>query len=302
MSIISYIDYGFNLRGFYAMLKKLFLFLMIFVFVAWAQDDDDFESVSNDSEIVSEEDADSEATPVATSKYGDHVSRKNFEAKQRDDEFANSLRRRDWLKDRLILQLGLGSRSPVMGETGIGMGFGAGAEYITRWHLGAYASIGMVPSGVDNYFPDITLQDGMGWKIGLNYYLFPKNPLHLGLSVSYGTVHFDHDVVADEANGMLRSMIMLEGYQFDILVTYLTNEWYYLQFAFGIYYVPNAQDTETSFRTKSATSFDLVSRVVNPDGIPKVGLVFGITIGFAFPEFFPDDTEVRRRARERSNR
>lgn len=284
------------------MLKKLFLFLMIFVFAVWAQDDEDFESTDQNSETVSEQEDTEDAAPAVASKYDEHVSRKSFEANQRADEFANSLRRRDYLKDRLILQLGLGSRSPVMGETGIGMGFGAGAEYITRWHLGAYASIGMVPSGVDNYFPDITLQDGMGWKVGLNYYLFPKNPLHLGLSVSYGTVHFDHDVVADAANGMLRSMIMLQGYQFDILVTYLTNEWYYLQFAFGVYYAPTARDDDVSFRTKSATSFDLVSRVVNPDGIPKYGLVFGITIGFAFPEFFPDDTEIRRRIREKSTR
>jgi len=187
----------------------------------------------------------------------------------------------------------------VMGETGIGMGFGAGAEYITRWHLAAYASLGMVPSGIDNYFEDIKLQDGMGWKVGLNYYLFAKSAIHLGFSVSYGTVHYDHDVVADVNNGMLRSIIMLEGYQFDILVTYLTSEWYYLQFAFGAYYAPTAQDDNVSFRTKSQTNTELVSRVVNPDGIPEWGLVFGITLGFGFPEFFPDDTEKRRRIREK---
>lgn len=312
MSIISYIGQGFNPRGFYSMLKKLFLFLMVFVFAVWAQDDEEFDSSedADTEEVVSEEvdeeeeDVDEEEEEVvpAGPQYDEMLSRKKFEADQRADEFANALRRRDWLKDRLVLQVGVGSRMPVMGETGFGMGFGAGIEYITRWHLAAYASAGMVPSGVDNYFDDINLQDGMGWKVGLNYYLFPKNAIHLGLSVSYGTVHFDHDVVADVNNGMLRSIIMLEGYQFDLLVTYLTNEWYYLQFAFGFYYAPTAQNKDVSFRTKSETSFDLVSRVVDPDGIPEYGLVFGITIGFAFPEFFPDDTEKRRRIRERERK
>jgi hypothetical protein len=306
MSIISYIGQGFNLRGNNSMLKKLFLFLMVFSFAVWAQNDEDMDSSEDvDTEEVSEEeteeeDVEEDAPSVAAgSNYNEHLSRKKFEEDQRADEFANALRRRDWLKDRLILQVGMGSRMPVMGETGIGMGFGAGVEYITRWHLAAYASIGMVPSGIDNYFEDINLQDGMGWKFGLNYYLFAKNAIHLGFSASYGTVHFDHDVVADENNNMLRSIIMLEGYQFDILVTYLTSEWYYLQFAFGFYYAPTAQNDDVSFRTKSTTSFELVSRVVNPDGIPEYGLVFGITLGFGFPEFFPDDTEKRRRAREK---
>ncbi len=62
---------------------------------------------------------------------------------------ANSLRRRDWLKDRLILELGVGSRMPFMGETGMGMGFGAGLEYITFFHLAAYASFGYLPMATD---------------------------------------------------------------------------------------------------------------------------------------------------------
>jgi len=46
-----------------------------------------------------------------------------------------------------------------------------------------------------------------------------------------------------------------------------------------------------------------VSRVTNQAGkedeaIPPVGIVFGLGIGFAFEEFFPDDTELRRRERE----
>ena len=177
-------------------------------------------------------------------------------------------------------------------------GFGFGAEYITAWHLALYGSFGFIPSGNDADFDGIQLAGGTGWKAGLNYYLFPKNPLHLGLSVSYGTVYYDHDIVADATNDFTRELITTMGYQFDVLVTYLSDEWYFLQFAVGMYYAPNAHDD--SFKTDITTGAE-TSRVVNKDGIPKWGLVFGITIGFALPEFFPDDTEKRRREREKRN-
>jgi len=81
---------------------------------------------------------------VSENKKVDRLARKQFEEEQRLDEYANSLRRRDWLKDRLILEVGLGSKFPAMGETGFGFGFGA--EYITRWHVGAFATYGFIPS------------------------------------------------------------------------------------------------------------------------------------------------------------
>ena len=228
----------------------------------------------------------------------DRAERKKFEEEQRADEFANSLRRRDWLKDRLVLELGMGSRMPVMGETGMGMGFGAGLEYITRWHLGVFGSFGLIPSGTDADFEQISLEGGFAWKAGLTYYLFPKNPLHLGFSVTYGTVFYDHDVKATEENDFTRELIAVDGYQFDVLVTYLTDSWYYLQFAIGMYYAPDAKDKSFGYATSEAT--EKTSRVVDKDGISKMGLVFGITVGFSFPEFFPDDTEKRRREREKA--
>ena len=39
-----------------------------------------------------------------------------------------------------------------------------------------------------------------------------------------------------------------------------------------------------------------------PNGMDKTGIVFGITIGYSFPEFFPDDTEKRRRQREKERK
>jgi hypothetical protein len=116
--------------------------------------------------------------------------------------------------------------------------------------------------------------------------------------VSYGTVYFDHDVTPE--NGM-RPLITANGFQFDALITYLTNEWYFLQFSFGMYYAPDlgkAKEDNMSYRYDKVRK-KWVSRVVNEDGMSKTGIVFGIAIGYALPELFPDDTEKRRREREK---
>ena len=280
------------------MLKKVYILFFALAVAGFAQDDNDSyedESAPNTAAYTAANDDDEEAQSSArSSRAADRAKRAEFEKDQKLDEFANNIRRRDWLKDRLIFELGAGSRQPVMGETGIGMGFGFGAEYITRWHLGLYGAFGFIPSGDDPDFSDYKLEGGTGWKVGLNYYLFPKNPLHLGLSVSYGTVYYDHDITANEDNDFTRELLMTTGFQFDVLITYLTNEWYYLQFAIGMYYAPNAYDD-----SHSNVRGEDVSRVIDSDGISKFGLVFGITIGFALPEFFPDATEIRRREREK---
>lgn len=271
-----------------------------------AEEDDEFvsapeePSADDEDDDDSSEDGDDGEGQFTNAQLEERLSRKKFEEEQRLDEYANSERRRDWLKDRLILEVGMGSRMPYMGETGMGMGFGAGVEYITRWHAALYGSFGFLPKGEDNVFPDIDLEGGIGYKVGINYYLFPKNPLHLGISASYGTVYFDHDIRPDKDN--MRPLISVNGWQFDVLITYLTNEWYYLQFSFGMYFAPDLKSknlNNPSFDVTSKTDATPVSIVVNPDGMNKTGIVFGITIGYAFPEFFPDDTEIRRREREK---
>ena len=296
------------------MFKKLCLTLCLTAFLAWADEFDDFDddagavSAANTEAAAPAESAGAgsddefeevEDSQMSRSKREDMEARKKFEEDQRADEYANSLSRRDWLKDRLMLQIGMGSRYPFMGETGMGMGFGAGAEYITRWHFGLYGSFGFLPKGTDTDFDDIELEGGTGYKVGLNYYLFPKNPLHLGLSVSYGTVYFDHNVKPDDG---IRPLIKVDGFQFDAIIAYLTNEWYYLQFSFGMYYAPKLakkDESNPSMRWKDKKKEALESAVVNNDGMNKTGIVFGIAIGYALPEFFPDDTEKRRREREK---
>ncbi len=281
------------------MFKKISALFFALAVAGFAQDDsnlsgslDGSASESGDQSALT---SDASAFEESDSRAADRAKRREFEKDQRLDEFANNLRRRDWLKDRLVFEIGMGSRQPVMGETGLGMGFGFGAEYITRWHLALFGSFGFIPSGDDPDFSNFKLEGGTGWKVGLNYYLFPKNPLHLGFSASYGTVYYDHAVLADESNDFTRELITTMGFQFDLLVTYLTDEWYYLQFAIGMYYAPNAYD-DSHEKNKKGES---VSRVIDGDGISKFGLVFGITIGFALPEFFPDATEIRRREREK---
>ena len=308
------------------MFKKVILLLCVLCLMAWAGkpkaksaapapkaavedefDDSDFESAdsegSSQASVAGDDDEDfeeAEDPSLTGAQKADLDARKKFEEEQRLDEYANSLRRRNWLKDRLIFQIGMGSRYPFMGETGMGMGFGLGAEYITRWGLGVYASGGLLPKGDDNDFEGIELEGGYGYKVGINYYLFPKNPLHLGVSASYGTVYYDHNV---EPKDGVRPLITVNGYQFDVLISYMTNEWYSLQFSVGMYYSPElgkeTPEENPSLRYQSEGSSKIISSVVNPDGMSKTGIVFGIAIGYALPEFFPDDTEKRRRQREK---
>lgn len=271
-------------------------------------DDDEFISAPDTEEDSGEDTATEDSTEAVVDGDGmftnaqleERLSRKKFEEEQRLDEYANSERRRDWLKDRLILEVGMGSRYPIMGETGIGMGLGFGAEYITRWHVGMYGSMGWVPEHEDNNYKEYSLEGGFGYKIGVNYYFLPKNPLHVGLSASYGTVYYDHDIRPDKSK--TRPIITVNGFQFDALITYMTQEWYYLQFSIGAYYAPDLKSKDLSnpsFGVASKTDATPVSYVIDPDGMSKSGIVFGIAIGYAFPEFFPDDTEIRRREREK---
>ena len=317
------------------MFKKVLLALCLTAFMSWAQDDEDDDEgfVSAPAAAAQEEDEDDDdgfvSAPAAGGSHAaiaseedeeedfgssdmtsaqrrEMAERKKFEEEQRQDEYANSLRRRDWLRNRLIFQIGMGSRYPIMGETGMGMGFGAGIEYILPFHFALYGSYGFLPKGKDSEFDQFDLEGGSGYKVGINYYLFPKNPLHLGVSASYGTVYFDHDI---KPENNLRSLIKVNGYQFDLLISYLTNEWYYLQFSIGMYYAPDLEKDKKenlSFRAREGSEYEAEedikydSRVVNADGMSKTGIVFGIAVGYALPELFPDDTEKRRREREKA--
>lgn len=279
------------------MLKKFALLFLTLVPVLWAAEQPSASEPSSD----------------------ERNSRKQWEEEQRLDEYANSLRRRDWLKDRLIIGPGLGSKYSMMGKEGFG--FGVAAEYITRWHLAPYLSYGIAFKRTDPSFDSLTLQGTAGGRVGLSYYFFPKSPLHLAVSVSYGSIYYDHNQAAGQyepfdtsyvdpvtteiisehserwAYGTQRNVITLKGYEFDLCVSYLTNEWYFLNFVAGFYYAGNKLPG-----TKNESSIIIegneVGLVMGAKKIPDTGLVFGLGIGFALPDMFPDDTETRRRERE----
>jgi len=224
------------------------------------------------------------------------LARKKYDEDQRQDEYANSLRRRDWLKDRLIIGPGLGTKYSMMGKEGFG--FGAAIEYITAWHLAPFMSYGFVFKKTDPSFDTLFIGGGTGARAGLSYYLFPKSPLHLALSASYGNVYFDNNMAVDSTLGF-RPMIHCKGWEGDVTISYLTNEWYFLNAIVGMYYVgPKLPGTRNNSEHYDAFEDKNVGSTLGSKKIPNQGLVFGLGIGFALPDLFPDETEKRRRKRD----
>ena len=252
----------------------------------------------------------------------------NSEQAMREDEYATSLARRDYLRNRLIVEAGVGSKMGAYGEPGMFKSYGFGVEYIFAIPIGRFAlhpapffSYGFFPElddpaweGVSGAEADaIPLEGGSAWRAGLSFYFFQKLPLHLAVSVSYGTAYYDNEKM-DAANDAgksdgLRSLIKTNGWNFDVAVVALTDSWYYLSFNVGVSY-SGAPGTETGYDDPKESDTnpsmyrlsngDLASRVVDPDGISKWNPSIGLTVGFAFWDFFPDDTEKRYRERQRA--
>jgi len=233
------------------------------------------------------------------------VNLRQLQEEQRLDEYALSMRRRDWLKDRLILQVGTGSRYYAMGN---GTSFGAAIEYIFfQSHASLFLSGGYVLPNKDPSF-GWDREGGTGYKVGVAYYLFPKIPMHLGFGLSYGTAGFDWHKEPDVQTGQAE-LYQAMGYQADIIVSYLTDEWYYLTVSFGYAYsgnkLPGTNNGGSAFfNVKTNQDESNIAQPAGQDdkGIPEGQIVFGIGIGFALPDMFPDDTEKRRREREARRR
>jgi len=230
----------------------------------------------------------------------ERLARKKWEEEQRLDEYANSLRRRDWLKDRLIFEVGLGTKYAVFGKETFG--YGLGLEYITRWHVAPFINYGIVFAKDDPSFDattakPVSLAGGARSRYGLTYYFNEKSPLHLGISASYGDVFFDH-VAAHDTITMKRDILFVKGWEADMVISYLTNEWYFLNFIAGMYYVGNKLPGTENNSSEENDKNEMVNLMIGGKRIPDLGIVMGVGIGFALPELFPDDTETRRRQRE----
>lgn len=249
----------------------------------------------------------------------------NSEQAMREDEYANSLARRDWLRNRLIFQIGTGSKVGAYGEPGMFKNFGIGAEYIfgipigrITIHPALFGGFSWLGEHADMAFDGVAetspLQGGTAYRIGLSFYFFPTLPLHAALSFSYSdAAYYDHEKMDDanmnEASDNLRGLIKASGFSIDASVVALTNSWYYLAFNIGLS-ITGGAGTETGFGDPAESSSnpsmyrisngDLVSRVISSKGIAKYNPSIGLTVGFSLPELFPDDTEVRRRERDRA--
>ncbi|NLB63703.1 MAG: hypothetical protein GX801_06295 [Fibrobacter sp.] len=272
------------------MKKKYIVLILLSFLMAYAQADDMADEPSSAEDMYPEVEMTAE----------ERMQQRQFEEEQRLDEYANSMRRRDWLKDRLIFELGLGSKYPVMGKSGFS--FGLGVEYITRWHFAPFVTYGLIPESTDPSFEAFKSQGGTGYRVGMTYYLNPKSPMHIGIMASYGDVYYDHRAKpGPHGNNMdlapdVRELIQCKGWEFDLSISYLTNEWYFLNFIAGIYYIGKDSNPGMEFNNRGV-EVSIVTNDAGVEGIPSSGLVFGLGIGFALPELFPDDTEVRRRER-----
>lgn len=243
-----------------------------------------------------------ESSSTKPSRRGDGSDLRRFKAEQRADEYANSLRRRDWLKDRLIFSLGLGSRHFAMGA---GLpAFGAGVEYITKWHVAAFVNGGMIFKSTDPSF-GFDRQGKPGYKAGLAYYFMPKLPVHLGIAVSYGTAYYDWKSEPPKVNGVYQDaeIYMADGVQGDFIISYMTNQWYYLSVAVGASYITDDKLGGSFGYDDDQNELSYVTTEEEGEyGIPRLNFVFGLSIGFALPDLFPDVTEKNRRLRDSRRR
>ena len=243
----------------------------------------------------------------------------NGEEAQREDEFATSFARRDYLKDRLIFQVGAGSKFASLGDIGLTgpisgsspIAWGATVEYVTKWHFAPFFSYGIVPKSKDQeHDDDVDMDFSALNRFGVTYYFFPKSPLHLGVSASYGTTYYAHKSIAEKIDGMdTRKIILNKGWNFEGTVTYLENEWYFLTLHVGISSsdkrLPGAENntynTQTGLslvNTNDVIAGRLTENGAVANGVRDNNLSIGAGIGFALPELFPDKTE--RRLRERN--
>lgn len=238
----------------------------------------------------------------------------NSEKARREDEFATSLKRRNFLKDRLIVQAGFGSKyfAHINEESQVflDVAYGFGIEYIATNGLAFYVTYGQFNAIEDEGVPEQnnggvitpaqTIAGGFGSRIGIGYYFLPKFALHPGVSVSYGKTLVGHRRDADLAG--YRTMVSNSGFNFDANITYLDYNFWYLTINAGVgLSSENASLEEEDGELKSIiideAGFDKTSGFA---GTKTWNPVFGFGIGIAFADIFPDITEKRRRERAKA--
>jgi hypothetical protein len=236
----------------------------------------------------------------------------------RRDEYANHESRRDDLQDRLLTTIGFGSRYGAWGQHRFT--YGAAIEYITKWHVSGFLSVGYLGSYEDPLgaeAAEVQLKSNEAktmWRAGVGYHFFPKLPLHPGVMMSFGTGHYDLEKT-QSANSDYRKVISTVAPQFDFVLTWLKRENVTLNVNVGVAY--NGAPLVEGDRAKGlgdyfsgynpsierTTGGDEVGAVATDETknkIPSWTPSIGVGFGFAFAEFFPDQTEEQRRERESS--
>lgn len=234
----------------------------------------------------------------------------------RRDEYANHESRRDDLKDRLLTTVGFGSRYGAWGQHRFT--YGLGVEYITKWHVSGFASLGYLgnyedPLGASAAGETLkTNESKMMWRVGVGYHFLPKLPLHPGVMISFGTGHYDLEKT-QSSDSEYRKVITTVAPQFDFVLTWLKRDNITLNVNVGMAY--NGPALVEGSRAKGAKDYFVgynPSNIINARGdevggvateesdniIPEWTPSIGVGFGFAFAEFFPDQTEKQRRARE----
>lgn len=226
----------------------------------------------------------------------------NSEKARREDDFATNIKRRNYLKDRLIFQYGFGSKYgfqiDASSQVRFGVGQGLAMEYITRWGLSAFLGYGGFLEDVDQGFAgafedvndvpiDVIKPGHSDLRIGLGYYFFPQFALHPGIMVSYGNTMVGHELTPSPIDGT-RALIVNKGINVDANITYMDYGWYYLTMNFGFTYTTenNSLDAAGNARTDKDSQL-----------LDDTNMVFGFGGGIAIADLLPDITEKRRRER-----
>ena len=253
----------------------------------------------------------------------------NSEKAMREDEYATSLKRRNWLNNRLIFSAGAGSKYAMWGSEFAFFSLGVGVDYITPFTFlggnpGVFASFGFVPSKKDPQPSKPDWESFTGWRVGMSYTFLPKTGLHPGIAISYGTAYYDYlketnnrlDVLGPDGrptgekkldvnpDGSINQIpntevLTVPGINLEGTLTYMTGSWYFFQLNVGASYTEKQGVGEnTSIDTDSG-----ISLVIGSDkGIEPWNFVVGAGVGFALKDFNPDITEIRYRQRQAKRR
>ncbi len=245
----------------------------------------------------------------------------------REDEYAKSLKRRNWLNNRVVFSGGAGSKYAMWGAERFSVG--VAADYITPWTFaggnpGLFVSYGILAAANDASFEgQPPKESAANWRVGLTYTFLPKIGLHPGISISYGTAYYDFlkenrkkilvtdalgvqeekwekDAEGNIVNKTNTEILLVEGFSGEFTLTYLTDSWYYFSLNVGASYSGKPEENGSTVGEGLLKRSKVIGDTEN--GVKGINLTIGAGFGFALPELFPDKTEIRYRQRMKARK